>query len=56
METLRPRTPWDLTPAALRAAWGEDLAAWWERHLRASRPAPRRKRVVPVRYHYPASG
>jgi hypothetical protein len=34
MEALKPKTPWDLTPDELRAAWGDDLAAWFERQLR----------------------
>jgi hypothetical protein len=33
MEALHPRTPWDLTPDELREAWGEDLAAWYAKHL-----------------------
>jgi hypothetical protein len=54
MEALLPRTPWDLTPDELREAWGEDLAAWWERHLRTARPTSSGNRIVPVRYHHPA--
>jgi hypothetical protein len=34
MEALRPRTPWDLTPDELRAAWDADLAEWFEKSLR----------------------
>jgi hypothetical protein len=34
MEALKPGTPWDLKPEELRAAWGDDLAAWFERQLR----------------------
>ena len=34
VEDLWPRMPWDLTREELRAAWGEDLAAWYERHVR----------------------
>ena len=50
-EALRPRTAWDLTPDELRDTWGADLADWWERHLRAMRPVPGRRRMV--RFHYP---
>lgn len=29
--------PRDLTPEGLREAWGEDLATWYERHVRNDR-------------------
>jgi len=34
MEALQPRTPWDLTYDQLKEVWGEDLGAWFEKHLR----------------------
>jgi hypothetical protein len=52
LEALRPRMPWDLTPDELREAWGDDLAAWWEKQLRHTRgPMAFRRRMVAVRYH-----
>jgi len=34
VKALHPRMPGDLTPDELREAWGEDLAAWFEKSWR----------------------